>query len=504
MVEKRFNKLGMPDIERFENYLPTAFSSELTLLQKVNKIIQDLIRNFDLTNEMVDYLNNFIETFDEKLYQTIEDVLIVWVEDGRLADIVREAINEEVVEARDGLASLSERLKRDKELTEKELDLRIKTTDLEKDYMLDKKDINNYYPRQLDKFNKMYETNRNKMKTKIDDMKKNNYELFGLITDTHYHPDTTFFGDILGGTNIALGNVTNFLSFSEDFIFSIIGGDNIDSTSPDKTYPYGLNQGFSINAFTETKNPLFIFKGNHDDGSFFVSESIVNPNNANNVFFMNQDYSKHILTNSELSTLYKWKENLFSEKRNNGSGYFYYDSENVRLIGLDSYDNPERVIKTLEDVNAHHSQFSYEQLKWLCENALVDVGDKKVVIYTHCPINNTIQPNPAKYTTNHDILLNIIEKFVHGGTVTFGGFSYSFGGNSNLVGVFSGHLHKNIHVVKNNINYIGLTCDLYASGSDNFFGSPMQTEFSVIGINKSEKKVKVTHFSRNGDFETTY
>ena len=100
MVEKRFNKLGMPDIERFENYLPTAFSSELTLLQKVNKIIQDLIASNKLTNEMVDYLNNFIETFDEKLYQTVEDVLSKWLEDGVLSDLIREVINEEVVEAR--------------------------------------------------------------------------------------------------------------------------------------------------------------------------------------------------------------------------------------------------------------------------------------------------------------------------------------------------------------------------------------------------------------------
>lgn len=100
MVEKRFNQLGMPDIERFENYLPTAFSSELTLLQKVNKIIQDLIRNFDLTNEMVDYLNNFIETFDENLYETVDDILNEWLKNDKLAKFIRDLINEEVIEAR--------------------------------------------------------------------------------------------------------------------------------------------------------------------------------------------------------------------------------------------------------------------------------------------------------------------------------------------------------------------------------------------------------------------
>lgn len=119
MVEKRFGKLGLPDIERFENYLPTAFSSELTLLQKVNKIIQDLIASNKLTNEMVDYLNNFIETFDEKLYQTLDDILSKWLEDGVLIDLIREVINEEVVEARtdylgNKYANLKERLDSEK------------------------------------------------------------------------------------------------------------------------------------------------------------------------------------------------------------------------------------------------------------------------------------------------------------------------------------------------------------------------------------------------------
>lgn len=88
MVDKKFIGLDKPDITRFESYLPTAFSSELTLLQKVNKIIQDLNRSFDLNNEMVEYLNRFIESFDDKLYETLEDVLEVWLNDDRLAIII--------------------------------------------------------------------------------------------------------------------------------------------------------------------------------------------------------------------------------------------------------------------------------------------------------------------------------------------------------------------------------------------------------------------------------
>ena len=92
MVDKNFIGLSKPDITRFESYLPTAFSSELTLLQKVNKIIQDLNRSFDLTNEMVEYLNHFIETFDKRLYTKVEDILMKWLEDGTMTEIILDAI----------------------------------------------------------------------------------------------------------------------------------------------------------------------------------------------------------------------------------------------------------------------------------------------------------------------------------------------------------------------------------------------------------------------------
>lgn len=97
MVEKRFEKLGMPDIERFENYLPTAFNSELTLLQKVNKIIQDLIASNKLTNEMVDYLNTFIEKFDENLYNSVDDILKIWYDSGKFKDLFKSKIFEDFI-----------------------------------------------------------------------------------------------------------------------------------------------------------------------------------------------------------------------------------------------------------------------------------------------------------------------------------------------------------------------------------------------------------------------
>ena len=72
----------------YERYLPTAFDESLTLLEKVNKIIQLLKEFGQLNNDMVDYLNEFIEKFDEKLYDSISDILNVWIEDGIIDKIL--------------------------------------------------------------------------------------------------------------------------------------------------------------------------------------------------------------------------------------------------------------------------------------------------------------------------------------------------------------------------------------------------------------------------------
>lgn len=91
-----FDGLAYNPIE-FNTY---RFDQSMSLPGKVNKLY-DMFKVLALNNqEVMDYLKEFVETFDEKLYKTLEDVLTVWVEDGRLSDVVRAVINEEVIEAR--------------------------------------------------------------------------------------------------------------------------------------------------------------------------------------------------------------------------------------------------------------------------------------------------------------------------------------------------------------------------------------------------------------------
>ena len=50
---KRFEQFGEMMVQLYERYLPTAFDESLTLLEKMNKIIQYLNEIGKVTNELI-------------------------------------------------------------------------------------------------------------------------------------------------------------------------------------------------------------------------------------------------------------------------------------------------------------------------------------------------------------------------------------------------------------------------------------------------------------------
>lgn len=79
-------------LQKYERYLPTAFDESLTILEKVNKIIEMLIKYGQLSDELIDYLNKFKLEFDDKLKNNVDDIvdkmLNQWLQDGILFDLI--------------------------------------------------------------------------------------------------------------------------------------------------------------------------------------------------------------------------------------------------------------------------------------------------------------------------------------------------------------------------------------------------------------------------------
>lgn len=88
---KQFSKIEgyPPELRgRFNSFIVTEFDDSMTIEMQMRVLIKWILKNIDLTNDMVEYLNKFIEMFDEKLYQTVSDVLDKWLADGIMSEIV--------------------------------------------------------------------------------------------------------------------------------------------------------------------------------------------------------------------------------------------------------------------------------------------------------------------------------------------------------------------------------------------------------------------------------
>ena len=119
-------------VGRFNSFIVTAFDDSMTVEMQIRTLIKWIKENIDVTTSaldnmeafkqdsmafqnhvkdtLVNLINQFTDKFDDNLkFETLE-ILNQWFIDGILSDLVRDAINEEVFNARGGKDSLGERL----------------------------------------------------------------------------------------------------------------------------------------------------------------------------------------------------------------------------------------------------------------------------------------------------------------------------------------------------------------------------------------------------------
>lgn len=81
---------------RFNSFIVTEFDDSMTVEMQFRVLIKWIQKNIELTNEMVEYLNEFISKFDANLYQTVLDILTEWYNDGIFKDLVNETIAQDI------------------------------------------------------------------------------------------------------------------------------------------------------------------------------------------------------------------------------------------------------------------------------------------------------------------------------------------------------------------------------------------------------------------------
>lgn len=327
----------------------------------------------------------------------------------------------------------------------------------------------------------------------------------GMINDVHYTDRDSFWGP----DNDAETGITHLLNIgevSEKLDFAVSVGDNTDDNNGDNHFSIKRIEDYGMTWFTALECPSAVLLGNHDDNSSHVTSGATG-----------NDY---LVPDSEFIRAYRQNVNLFGEKRNGNSNYFYYDIPNkkVRVVGINDYENPNTLDSdgNLKYPRINTSVITGAQLKWLATDALNVSADTHVIVMLHCPIDGTVKDNPTAHCYNHDVLKQLLEAFKNGtsGTLTSSttdfpvNVDYSFANKGTLIGVFSGHTHTEGYQAINGINYVlNLNSVGSASNAGNrilYFDTKDEDSWSVIGIDTANRKVKLTKFGRGTDLDFTY
>lgn len=111
----QFRLLGEWVNQKYERYLPSAFDDSLSMLEKINKLIEflnEVIRNYNgfgseieatvngqnvKIQQLIDDVDAFKELVTSQLIpENLEILLETWYQEGRLADIINEALYDEI------------------------------------------------------------------------------------------------------------------------------------------------------------------------------------------------------------------------------------------------------------------------------------------------------------------------------------------------------------------------------------------------------------------------
>jgi len=356
---------------------------------------------------------------------------------------------------------------------------------------------NPFYMAPKTPFKSYYEDDIKKLSSRIDPNKMN----IGFLTDNHYQTGTYSPNAVQHYSHMT---ALSRLSGNLDTI--VLGGDNINGDLP-KEMLQNLTSGFTNVMFStsDPKTDVFTLLGNHDTGVGQLGG--LDP--------------EQTLNYSEVKKYYRTGELLYNEIRNGDSFYGFkdYPDKKVRVIFLNSFDNPDTITENgLYKYNyLMTSGYRQEQLSWLANTALsVPDNSWHVIVFTHAPVPGIFWSSSSQQY-NSDVLVGILKAFSTGTSFSKTDTSnpdysvdidVSYSQKGNLVGVVSGHIHADGITVNDGITYVETTSSLcYAgdAGQGRLVNTPTEDAWDLFTIDVSQKKVNIYRFGGFGqDREFTY
>lgn len=285
-----------------------------------------------------------------------------------------------------------------------------------------------------------------------------------------------------------LAKAVSAANLSPQIDFIVIGGDLINGyeTPESNTYQRAKKSNPSLTIrqhcidlikelltpLKESKKPVIILSGNHDDNSgHSLWMSTNHPDEKSTIasyILSDLDWDKHIL--SEFLNVEVVRDSNYSYGGKSISKYYYYDLEKngktVRLIALDYPDRrrPFNADGSVKDTSTGGN--GNDQLKWLAETALMGDFDE-CIFFSHAPLsemNGRVTDVILAYNTKSSF--SMMGNFIN--------VNYSGRTSGKILLYHHGHDHENKDIFNTSCTFWALgtnaaTLDITAATADSCY-----------------------------------
>ena len=283
----------------------------------------------------------------------------------------------------------------------------------------------------------------------------------------------------------------------------VVNGDNIHGNEfGTSKVPQNINRtkefvGILNSTFIDTD--VFVNMGNHDNGTVWSTAPSA------------------VISQDDLVRFYGVDKAKFGETRNKFLAYKDYDSKKIRVITMNTFDNPD-VLDGKQQIKYPTGKFSIftnSQIQSLVRALQTVPDDYHVLVFTHQPLEGYFGNRPYDYMTNinHDVVKAILQGFATHTNVSITGVNSEFAtsvtadftqNKGTLIGVVSGHEHRDDTVQsQNGVNGFLRTCFI-SVGQDRTVGESTQYAFDVIEVDHDNRRITFKRFGKGDDYSYGY
>lgn len=301
----------------------------------------------------------------------------------------------------------------------------------------------------------------------------------------------------------AIQQMMNTTVFDGNVDAVVVNGDNIHGNEfGTSKVPQNINRtkefvGILNSTFIDTD--VFVNMGNHDNGTVWSKAPSA------------------VISQDDLVKFYGVDKAKFGETRNKFLAYKDYDSKKIRIITMNTFDNPDILDENqqIKYPTGKFSIFTNAQIQSLVRALQTVPDDYHVLIFTHQPLEGYFGNRPYDYMTNinHDVVKVILQGFATHTNVSITGVNPEFAtsvtadftqNKGTLIGIVSGHEHRDDTVQsQNGVNGFLRTCFI-SVGQDRVVGESTQYAFDVIEVDHDNRKITFKRFGKGDDYSYGY